>query len=352
MGSTICCCTRTANRCCARRPHTRASMRGDSDSTCRPSTRRGCARSRACDALRCARTQQWQHTAAARALGQRRPERWAGGGRSRSSAQSPAEAATGALPESPPPRALCGGRPAMQGGPGARNGRGAAGDSRRHRAGGAPARSRESQRNPPPPPPSGAEDAGEEPTAACAQCARRAPGGGQRRQRLAGTSPAARTTRVGAPAGEAPDRRAALAVPEAGRSVGGAGAAGGGRWRRAGGAPAPALRLRLAGISPPLQCLDRGARGRKRRGRRQPLEACRRRAGAPLPFSVGGAQGRSWCVARAWRRPAASWHFPRGAYDAPDAGSGLLRFWPEEPPITARPCDAQSQSARGRSRRG
>ena len=107
MGSTICCCTRTANRCCARRPHTRASMRGDSDSTCRPSTRRGCARSRACDALRCARTQQWQHTAAARALGQRRPERWAGGGRSRSSAQSPAEAATGALPESPPPRAHC-----------------------------------------------------------------------------------------------------------------------------------------------------------------------------------------------------------------------------------------------------
>ena len=162
---------------------------------------------------------------------------------------------------------------------------------------------------------------------------------GRRRQRLAGTSPAARTTRGGVPAGEAPDRRAALAVPEAGRSVGGAGAAGGGRWRRAGGAPAPALRLRLAGISPPLQCLDRGARGRKRRGRRQPLEACRRRAGAPLPFSVGGAQGRSWCVARAWRlgRPAASRHFPRGAYDAPDAGRGSGRRSPRSPRALAMP---------------
>ena len=39
---------------------------------------------------------------------------------------------------------------------------------------------------------------------------------GRRRQRLAGTSPAARTTRGGVPAGEAPDRRAAL---ERGRSM-------------------------------------------------------------------------------------------------------------------------------------
>ena len=194
-------------------------------------------------AMRC--TQQWQHTAAARALGQRRPERWAGGGRSRSSAQSPAEAATGALPESPPPaRALCGGRPAMQGGPGARNGRGAAGDSRRHRAGGAPARSLESQRNPPP------------------------LGGGGRgggAYRCLRTVRSARARRR--PAAPAASRHLPCGAYDAGRGSG----------RRS---PRSARGPCCAG--------SRAERGRSRRGWRWPMAACRRRACTSVALTARG----------------------------------------------------------------
>ena len=127
---------------------------------------------------------------------------------------SPAEAATGARPESPPPA-----RPATWRPPRDAVWTRGAGEERLRRYRRRPAASCRRRAGalaaggtPSPLPPSEVEEAGEVPAAACA---RRAPGEGRRRQRLAGTSPAARTTRGGVPAGEAPDRRAAL---ERGRS--------------------------------------------------------------------------------------------------------------------------------------